>query len=245
MARERGFDNAGVLYRNDLWGQGLAQAFDQAWDGALRSVAVEIGQSSVADALQESAAGGAQVLVVLLYPAEAVIAAREALDLGLYDQFLWSGALQNLDLIKAIGADALADSYGVGSSASGQPAPAWVESYVQAYGEPPVGSYAREVYDAAIALALAAQVGNSTDGTVIRDHLRTVVSGPGEPIAAGPDGVARALQVVADGGRIVYQGASGPLEWDANGDLRQGYVGVWRYTSDGRIEHVRRILYES
>ena len=245
LAGERGFDNVGVLYRDDLWGQGLAQAFDQAWDGAIRSVAVEIGQSSVADALRESAAGGAQVLVVLLYPAEAVTAARESLDLGLYDQFLWNGALRNLDLIEAIGADALADSYGVGASATGQPAPAWVESYVQAYGEPPVGSYAREVYDSTIALALAAQAGNSTDGTVIRDNLRTVVSTPGEPITAGPDGVARALEVLADGGQIVYQGASGPLEWDANGDLRRGYVGVWRYTSDGRIEHVRRILYES
>ncbi|MCY3956704.1 MAG: ABC transporter substrate-binding protein [Chloroflexi bacterium] len=245
LAGERGFDNVGVLYRNDLWGQGLARAFDQAWDGALRSVAVEIGQGTVVDALRESAAGGAQVLVALLYPAEAVIAAREALDLGLYDQFLWNGALRNLDLIEAIGADALADSYGVGASATGQPAPAWVESYVQTYGEPPVGSYAREVYDSTIALALAAQAGNSTDGTVIRDHLRAVVSGRGEPVTAGPDGVARALEVLADGGQIVYQGASGPLEWDANGDLRQGYVGVWRYTADGRIEHVRRILYES
>jgi len=245
LAGERGYDNVGVLYRNDLWGQGLTQAFADAWDGAIRSVPVEIGQRSVADALRESAADGAQVLVVLLYPAEAVIAAREALDLGLYDQFLWNGALRNLDLIEAIGADALADSYGVGASASGQPAPEWVESYAQAYGEPPVGSYAREVYDAAIALALAAQAGNSTDGTVIRNHLRGVVSGPGETITAGPDGVARALEVLADGGQIVYQGASGPLEWDANGDLRQGYVAVWRYTSDGRIEHVRRILHES
>ena len=245
LARERGLDNVGVLYRDDLWGQGLAQAFADAWDGSLRSVAVEIGQRSMADALRESAAGGAQALVVLLFPAEAVIAVREALDLGLYDQFLWSGALRNLDLIKAIGADALADSYGVGASASGQPAPAWVTSYVQAYGEPPVGSYSREVYDAAVALALAAQAGNSTNGTVIRDHLRTVTSGSGEAVTAGPDGVARALDVLADGGQVVYQGASGPLAWDANGDLRQGYVGVWRYTFDGRIEHVRRILYAS
>lgn len=245
LTRERGFQNVGVLYRDDLWGQGLAETFAQAWEGSVKLVAVEIGQTDIAGAVRESAVGGAEALVVMLFPDEAVMAVRESLELGVYEQFVWGSALRNLDLVNAIGADALADTYGIGSSAPGELAPAWEASFVEAYGEPPIGSFVREVYDATIALALAAQVGNSTNGAVIRDHLRAVGSAPGESIEPGPDGVARALAALADGREIVFSGASGPLVWDANGDLRRGHLGVWRYTADGRIEDVRRILYES
>ncbi len=245
LTRERGFRNVGVLYRDDLWGQGLAETFAQAWEGSLELVAVEIGRTDIADAVRESAVGGAEALVVMLFPDEAVVAVREALELGVYERFVWGSALRNLDLVNAIGADALADTYGIGSSAPGELAPAWEASYTEAHGEPPVGSFAREVYDATVALALAAQAGNSTNGAVIRDHLRAVGTEPGESFEPGPDGVARALAALADGREIVFNGASGPLEWDANGDLRRGHLGVWRYTADGRIEDVRRILYES
>ena len=114
-----------------------------------------------------------------------------------------------------------------------------------AYGEPPAGTYAREVYDATVALALAAEAAGSTDGAAIRDQLRAVGGGPGEVVSAGPEGIARALEVLDSGGEIDYDGASGTLDWDQNGDLRRGYIGVWRYTSDERIEEVDVVLFEN
>ena len=246
LAGERGFDNVGVLYRDDLWGEGLVQAFAQAWDGAIQSVPVGIGQTSVADALRESAAGGAQVLVVLLYPAEAVIAAREALDLGLYDQFLWNGALRNLDLIRSnrcgrVGRLLRRRSVRLRSARSGtgwRPMPRPTAS---------LRSAATPVRSTTPPLPLPWRPRRATAQTapsfaIICEASFQVLASP-----SPPDRTAwRArIEVLADGGQIVYQGASGPLEWDANGDLRQGYVAVWRYAADGRIEHVRRILHES
>ena len=247
IARQRGFDNVGLIYRNDLWGQGLAQTFARAWDGPVRSVVVEPDQSDLAAAVRESAAAGAQALVMIVFDAQAKTIVREALDGEIYDQFVFSDALKNTELIEAIGAAALAGMYGAGPAAppASESAAAWQAAFVEAYGEPPAGSYAREVYDAAIVLALAAQAANSTDGAAIRDHLRAVGVAPGQPVIAGPDGIARALQVLADGGQVAYQGASGLLDWDANGDLRQGYVGIWRFTPNGQIEGVETVPYQT
>ncbi|MDE2869110.1 MAG: ABC transporter substrate-binding protein [Chloroflexota bacterium] len=247
IARQRGFDNVGLIYRNDLWGQGLARAFEDAWDGSVRTVASEPGQTGFADALRETAAGGAQALIVILFQAEAIAAVREALDGGVYDRFVLGDALKNTELIEAIGADALAGTYGAGTAVppDSRSSSAWMASWLDAYGEPPRGSYVREVYDATIALALAAQAANSTDGVAIRDRLRSIGVAPGQSVVAGPDGVAEALETLADGGEVFYQGASGTLAWNANGDLAQGHVGIWRFTADGRIEDVEAVPYPS
>ena len=49
VAREQGFDNVGVLYRNDAYGTGLFESFRDAWTGAITPVAIEGGQSSYLD----------------------------------------------------------------------------------------------------------------------------------------------------------------------------------------------------
>ena len=41
VARERGFDNVGLLYIDDPWGRGLAGAFEAAWDGPVKAVPVD------------------------------------------------------------------------------------------------------------------------------------------------------------------------------------------------------------
>ena len=40
-------------------------------------------------------------------------------------------------------------------------------------------------------------------------------------------------------------GAASTLDWDENGDLRRGYIGVWRFTSDERIEELDTVFYEN
>ena len=105
----------------------------------------------------------------------------QALDLGVYDQFVFGDALKNTSLIEAIGAASLAGMYGAGTAdpPDSESSAAWKAAWIDAYGGPPEGSYVREVYDATIALALAAQAANSIDGGAIRDQLRTHRRRPG------------------------------------------------------------------
>ena len=83
------------------------------------------------------------------------------------------------------------------------------------------------------------------DGAAIRDRLRAVGSSPGAVVTAGLGGVAEGRRILADSGEVNYEGASGSMDWDANGDLRRGHIGVWRFTEDERIEEVRAVAFEN
>ena len=56
-------------------------------------------------------------------------------------------------------------------------------------------------------------------GAQIRDAMRAISDPHGEPVNAGEKGFARALQLIAAGKPIDYQGASGPCHYDAHGDV--------------------------
>ena len=240
VTRERGFGNVGVIYVNDAWGQGLSSAFEAAWEGRIKSVPIERGQTTFVPELRESAAEGAQALVVIAFETEAGILVREALDNEIYDQFTFGDAAKRLSIVQQVGGSRLAGMQGTGPATApgSSSSAAWETAYVAEYGELPVLAYVKETYDATIALALAAQAAGSVEGHAIRDNLRAVGGAPGEVVIAGSEGVARALNILEDKGEVDYQGAAATLDWDENGDLRRGYVGVWRFTEDERIEEI-------
>ena len=246
VARERGFDNVGLLHVDDPWGRGLAGAFEAAWSGALVSIPVARGQTGFLDELRESARRGAQALVVIAFETAALTMVHEAIDNRLYDRFVFGDAAKRLSLVRSIGGARLGGMYGTGPATAPENAAsaAWEAAYVAEYGQLPVLAYVKETYDATVALALAAQAAGRLDGAAIRDRLRAVGSEPGTVANAGPAGVAAALRVLAEGGEIDYEGASGSIDWDANGDLRRGHVGIWRFTEDLRIEEVEAVAFE-
>lgn len=90
-------------------------------------------------------------------------------------------------------------------------------------------SYAPESYDAVILAALAAAQGGSTDPEVVRDNLQSVSEG-----GTKCTDVAECLQLIADGEDIDYDGVSGPIEFDENGDPTEAYIGIYQYGADNR-----------
>ena len=247
VARERGLDNVGVIYRDDAWGRGLAEAFGDAWTGDIALVAspTELRESYL-DLLAESARGGAQALVLLTFWPEAEVILAEALDGGLYDRFVFGDALRRAELAAAVGGGRLAGMYGTTSGPSHENAStmAWDAAFRDEYGEGTEASYVKESYDAAVAVMLAAEAAGRADGAAIRDELRSVGSAPGERVLPGREGVARALAIIRDAGGVDYEGAANSVDWDQNGDLERGYIGVWRFTRDDGIEDVETIPYE-
>jgi branched-chain amino acid transport system substrate-binding protein len=74
-----------------------------------------------------------------------------------------------------------------------------------------------ENYDAIYLMALAIAQAGSTDPVAVRDGLRAV-SGPGGAIV-GPGDFGRALQLIAAGQSVNYQGVSGGLDFDVDGNV--------------------------
>ena len=90
-------------------------------------------------------------------------------------------------------------------------------------------SYAAESYDAVILSALAAAQGGSDDPTTIRDNLQEVSAGGTECEA-----FADCLALINEGEDIDYNGPSGPITFDENGDPTEAYVGVYQYGADNK-----------
>ena len=172
----------------------------------------------------------------------------------LYAQFTFGDALKSPGLVQALGPGGLGRRLGgmYGTAAGIAPGPperaaastAWEKAYVAEYGALREFAYVRETYDATIALALAAQAAGSVDGVAIRDQLCSIGSGPGTPVIAGPEGVAEALRILDEEGTVDYDGAAATLDWDEQGDLTRGHIGIWRFIGDGTIEEVETVHVE-
>ena len=245
VTRDLGFTNLGLVYRDDAWGRSLFESFERAWTGELKAVLLPKGQTTFLSELRQTASGGAEALIVLTFEAEAAIVTREAVETGLYGRFVMGSALKSPALAAAVDG-ALAGAYGTGSAALESPASRdWEAAFIAEYGNAPAYAYVQETYDATIALALAAQAAGSVDGTAIRDQLRSIGSGPGTVITPSAAGVAEALRILGEGGAVDYEGAATSMDWDDNGDLRRGHIGIWRFTDDGMAEDLYTVPFDS
>ena len=239
LAADQGLSNVGVIFLNDPYGQGLADSFARAWGGDANLVSIEDGQASYLSELQRAAANGAQALIAIAFPQQAEVFLREALEQGLFDHFLFVDGTKSQDLIDAIGADYLNGMQGTAPTAGPESDSlrAFNEAYVAEYGELSPLPFIREAYDAAIAVGLAAELAGAADSEAIRGQLRAAAAPPGDSYPAGAAGIAEALDAIRSGDQINYAGAATSLDWDGNGDVTSGYIGVWQYT-DGAIEEV-------
>ncbi len=244
--RDLGFDNVGLIFQNDAWGQGLARTFQDAWGGRVTAISVELEQESFLPQIRQSAANDPKSLVVIASESVALPLVKEAVESGIYDSFTFGDAAKRFSLVETVGAKHLAGMHGT----AGEPAPEseatriWERAFSAEYGSLPRLPYTKEIYDATIAIALATEAAGSLDGSAIRDHLREIGSAPGQVVVATAEGIDEALQLLQDGEEIDYEGAAVSADWDGNGDLSRGYIGVWRFTADGDIEDVRSVLFE-
>ena len=237
VAQELGFNNVGLLYRDDAFGQGMASAFEQHWPGTLQVIAIDPRASSFTAELEQSVALGARALVLVTFPPETILILREALEFGYYDQFVFSAPTKTTTISAAIGAEPLAGMRGtfVDTTPANEASDAWMMGYLEEYGAPPAVAYVKETYDATLALALAAEAAGSSDGAAIRDQLRRISSAPGLVVIPHPESIAAGLQAAGMGADIDYDGAAGPLDWDQQGDSVRGFIGIWEFAEDGSI----------
>ncbi|QLE56305.1 ABC transporter substrate-binding protein [Nostoc sp. TCL26-01] len=98
------------------------------------------------------------------------------------------------------------------------------------------GEFAPQAWDAATLLVLAAQAAKDNTGVGIASKIREVSSAPGVEVSD----VCEALKLVKEGKDINYQGASGNVDVDANGDV-VGVYDVWRVEDDGKIKTIDKV----
>jgi len=122
-------------------------------------------------------------------------------------------------------------------------ADAFVDAYVARFGSQPNGPGLPNSYDATMIGLLAYEAaGVEATGAEIAAAVARVTDPAGTPVTADAAGFAAARAVLAEGGNVMYQGATGNVTFDANGDVSAPAV-VWRFTEEG-TEEVRYIAME-
>lgn len=100
------------------------------------------------------------------------------------------------------------------------------------------GLYAENTYDAIYLLAYAMLKKGNTQREGFAGVLRDLSTAPGKTI--GVNAFAQAREEIAKGGSIDYDGASGRIEWDANGDVTAGSYEIWKVQAAASgLEYVR------
>ncbi|MBA7694410.1 Leu/Ile/Val-binding protein [subsurface metagenome] len=229
LALELGYNSASAIYVNNAYGQGLAEQFKETFEAeggtVLELVPHEMVQPTYASELSLAIEGNPDVLVCISYPESAQIYLREALEGAYIDTFLFCEG-----------------TYGTAAgSAVTEIRLAFESAYEASFAVLPPLPYIDTTYDAVVLIALAAaKAGTTTDSAAIRDALRDVANPPGEVVGPGVDSIERALELIALGEDINYEGAGGSHDFDENGDVIST-IEIWKIengkiVSTGRYE---------
>jgi branched-chain amino acid transport system substrate-binding protein len=97
-------------------------------------------------------------------------------------------------------------------------------------------SYAATSYDAIYTFALAALKANSTKPADIAKQMPVISRATKGAVVVNVGEFAKASALIKQGKAINYEGASGPVDFDAKGDVSHGNYVIWRITGGKFIE---------
>ncbi|GKW49847.1 branched-chain amino acid ABC transporter substrate-binding protein [Halomonas sp. NCCP-2165] len=236
LVLQKGIDEVAVTYVNNDYGRGLADAFTTTFEAeggmVAANLAHEDNRADYRSELGSLSASGTQALVVLAYAdTSGQTIMRQAYESGMFTQYIGADGMVGDSLVEAIGADVLE---GMIATRPGSPdipgAELFAEMATEA-GIDPSAVFAAQAYDAAFLLALAIEQNGNAEREGLSAALRSVSSAPGEVILPGE--WEKAVELIAAGEEINYEGASGSHEFDDNGDV-PGVV-VEMTVEDGRF----------
>ncbi len=219
LIAEDGYDDVALTYVNNNYGESLAEAFVNSWDGSIAyNNSHDQEQQSYASVISEMNSSDADAWLFITYQAEFASMVNEIYSSG-YEAMLY-------------GADSVSGQNVLENTPDGSmegmkivvpSAPVEEENYQDfastfesEYGQTPT-SWAAYAYDCVINAALAIQAADSFTGAALGDVVRDVTRPEGEQVTS----FEAASEILSDGGGpsdVDYQGVSGPIDFDENGD---------------------------
>ncbi|MFO8164105.1 MAG: ABC transporter substrate-binding protein [Desulfatiglandales bacterium] len=245
------YKTASVMYVNNPYGKGLAIQFKKSFEKrggtvlAMIPHAEKVAESyhaELTEALQKIyltkpfRPGKPDVLCVFSYPEHAKIYVKEAINRFKCEDFLFCDGTRSEEMAAVVGAESLEGMMGTApGTAGGLPFGNFVADYKSTYGALPRVPFIANTYDATALIGLAAYAAKAEDLALtsknIRDRLRYIANPPGTLI--GPGEFDLAFELLKRGKDINYEGASGPVNFDRNGDVIAP-IELWRF-SNGEI----------
>ena len=218
----KGIKDIAVSYANDDYNAGIAEVFAKSFAAMGGNItANEAHEPNKASYRAEVATMGAatdNLAVFAYYGSGGITLMRNALETGAFSTFIGADGMLAQEVIDQIGAENLGSTTFTTSTSDQSSAgfTAW-KALADAADVPAAGPFVPNSYDATFMMALAIEKAGSADRSAIAGALRAIANAPGETILPGE--FAKAKSILAAGGDIRYVGASGPQDFDENGDV--------------------------
>lgn len=242
LIAEDGKETLGILYLNDSYGTGLAKFTSEAFEAAGGEVVEEqsynTGDTSFDAQVSALKAANPDAIALIAFEETKTIvpalAGYPAENMYFVDGNLadYSATFPAGTLTGAKGTLPGLDTAKLGDFTDR------LQEYWQGEGNPELKdySYAAESYDAVVLLALASMAAGSTDGADIAGKLQEVSGGTGDGEKC--ETFEACAQIINDGGTADYDGNSGPITFDENGDPTEATIGVYEYNAENKYDRI-------
>lgn len=233
--------------RNDAYGTGLADTFSAAWEelgGSIgEEVIYDIDLPNYDTEAGDITSGNPDGIVIIDFPETFNKVGPALARSGDFDPstaFVTDGLISG-DLIESAGEDA---TIGLRGTAPGTPDE---ETQTVAFDEAYTAFEPRDVdrmtfdaqnFDAIVLCYLAAVAAGSTEGADMAETVVDVSAPEGDPYTW--EELPAAIEALQNGDDIDYQGASGALDLDENGDATAGVYDIYEF-ADGEVAPVDEV----
>ncbi|QEQ00281.1 amino acid ABC transporter substrate-binding protein [Thermosynechococcus sp. CL-1] len=249
LAKEQGYQRVATVVINNDYGRSFEQEFTRAFKALGGTVINEdrptrYDERATTFTTEAAAAFGGKpdAVVAILYPETGSLLLKSAFEQGLTQNvaILLTDGVKSESFPEQVGRTPdgkyiIAGAKGTVPGADGQALRRLRELWRAKKGSD-LPAFGAQTWDAAALLVLAAQAAGQNTGEGIRSKLREVANPPGEAV----DDVCAALALLREGKEINYQGASGNVDIDENGDV-VGVYDIWQVTDDGKLKVIGQV----
>ncbi len=215
-----GYSNVAVTHLTNAYGKGVADAFDSSFDGDAELFPHDQDKSSYSNVITSMADYGADAWLFVTYQPEFTKMTQEAYDGGHTENvaFYGSDSVKGPEVLEQTpegsleGMKLVAPSAAVDQDNYQQ----FAQTFNDKHDKEPT-AWSAYAYDAVVTAAIAVEAAGSTDPADIKAEARGVTAPGGTEVHS----YAEAVEALGDDGSasdVDYQGVSGPIDLDENGD---------------------------
>jgi ABC-type branched-subunit amino acid transport system substrate-binding protein len=248
MAEEFGEDASVITAnRNDAYGNALVGEFTKAWEDGGGTIAGNVAYNPEAASLDSEAgqiASEADAWMIIDFPETWLKMGPALVRTGSWDpaRTFTADGLKVADLPGDAGQEATEGMRGTAPTSLDAPAGAAFDAFWADEIGGDVGTFSPNNFDAVILVALAAAQAGSSDPADIAANIADV-SGGGDKYTF--ENLDAAFEAIANGEDIDYEGVSGPLDLDDNGDPGSSNYGTWSFTGGELVDTDEVITFDN
>jgi len=239
LIAEDGNSTLGLIVLNDSYGTGLAEytteAFEAAGGEVVASASFNEGDANFSAQIAEVTAANPDAIALITFD-QAKVITPDLVASGFPGDKLYFVDGNLADYSKDFAAGLIEGSKGTLPGLDTATLGDFTDRLLEVDPALTDFSYAAESYDAVILIALAAYAANDVSGESIAKYLQQVSGGTGDGTVVTT--FAEGAALLAEGKQIDYDGYSGPITFDENGDPTDATIGIYQFGGDNTYARI-------